>query len=106
MNDGVNTEPLDIVLYPWPNINLFNFDATHTMGMSYICDIERDIQHFPSALYMFEYVKALFLKRDDLARAILATSSQIQAVKLVALLRGWGWIGGIVLMRYSNRYYY
>ena len=82
LDDGVTTVPLQLLLNPWPQNDVYYFEESDPLGHTYKCFLTSKDKEFTSAAQLFSYEKALFHKMDVLAESILESKSPIAAAKM------------------------
>jgi len=71
LEDGVTTEPLDMVLCPWTNHHFVSFNDEHPLGLTHQSPINKDGIDFYSIGQLYEFQKAMFHHQPQLADSII-----------------------------------
>ena len=79
--DGVSTEPLDIVLRPWP-FEVEIIEPIHPLGMMHLCDVKKDDRTFRSLMHAYQYEMAAFHGKRGLSEAIVGAKTPSDAAKI------------------------
>ena len=81
--DGVNTNPIDMILSPWPDYNVSIFSEKHPLSNSYYQPIMKNARQFHCIDQAFAYEKAIHHNESEISREVLECENGIDCIKLV-----------------------
>jgi ribA/ribD-fused uncharacterized protein len=80
LEDGIGTEPLDLILSPWIDYNLLPFQgSTDLLSNMYSCQLSKHGLEFNSSEQLYQYEKALFHNQTEIMKSILKSENGYEA---------------------------